>query len=160
MSKKGETPIGTVYHHQQHSRRHLNRARVNLAFGDTQRAADAVRRSASHAVTAACVHWHYPHRSRRLLTNALISFIFDLRLATAHLDTFVDVYSVGPNWQRSVDHPDALRHLTLLRKRVANLATDLNDAIAADPNPPTLAQTIAAIQSQPAHGEPAEPTPA
>ena len=108
-----------------------------------------MRRSASHAVTAACVHWRYPHRSRRLLTNALKSFIFDQRLARGHLETFIDVYRAGPHWLQSVDHPDALRHLTLLRRRVARLVTDLDHAIAADSNPPTLDQVIASIESIP-----------
>ena len=136
------TAIGTVAHHRQRSHYFLNRAHVNLAFGDTANAADGLRRSASHAATAAAVHWHYPHRSQRLLANALRCVIFDLRLPTRHLNTFDDVYAVRPPWSHTVDHPTALRDLTLLRRRVSGLVADLNDAIAAEPEPPTLQQVI------------------
>ena len=90
-----------------------------------------------------------------MLASALQSVVFENRLSRGHLDTFEEVHNLGPQWLHTVDHPTALRHLTVLRRSVARLVADLNRAIACDPNPPTLQQAIADAQAQP---EPPPPT--
>ena len=47
-------------HHLSRSHHFLNCVNADLDAGDCQRAAGALRRSASHAVTAAAVYWNYP----------------------------------------------------------------------------------------------------
>ncbi len=54
-------------HHLNRSRHCLNIAPANIAAGDYARAARAFCRSASHAVTAAAVHWHHRRDTRRRL---------------------------------------------------------------------------------------------
>ncbi len=115
-------------------------------MGDTDRAAEALRRSASHAVTAAAVHWHYPYRSRRFLANALRTFVIERNLDESHLHTFQAVYEVNPQALQSLGRFAACRRLNKLRRLVARLKSDLDQAIASDPNPPTLDQIMAGIE--------------
>ena len=62
-------------HHLNRSRHYLNFTPANIAAGDYARAARALCRSVSHAVTAAAVHWHHRCHSRqrlRLVVKALV----------------------------------------------------------------------------------------
>ncbi len=54
-------------HHLNRSRHYLNFIPANIAPGDYARAARALCRSVSHAVTAAAVHWHHRRDTRRRL---------------------------------------------------------------------------------------------
>ena len=135
--------------HQRNSLRYFHSARVNLALGKTGPASIAIRRSASHAVTAAARHWHFRSHTRRRLTTALRCIVHDLDLPQGHLATFSQVYSFTPDFLDSIDRRSALLGLTRLHRRVRRLADDLNDAISANPKPPGLQQTLAEIQEQP-----------
>ena len=79
-------------HHLDRGQHYLDFVPANLAAGDCARAAKALARAASHAVTAAAVHWHHGHHSRRRLTTVLVELVHDRRVAYAHLRTFRDVY--------------------------------------------------------------------
>lgn len=154
-SPKGEIAIGTVQTHQRSSLRFLYRAHANLASGKTGPAAIALRHSASHSVTAAAVHWHFGAHTKRRLTNALHCIADEQELPPGHLLTFAQVYAVTPDFLDSIDRRSALLVLARLRRRVRDLVKDLNRAIDANPDPPSLRRALSQILAQP---EP--PTPA
>ena len=140
-------------HHLDRSRHYLDSAPANLAAGDCARAARALARSASHAVTAAAVHWHRGHHSRRRLTAALGGLVYDRRIAYAHLRTFRDVYRL-PGQVLTATPELALRMVRRMRRRVSRLIGAIAAAIAAQPEVPTLEQLLADPASLP------EPLPA
>ncbi len=109
----------------------------------------ALRRSASHSVTAAAVHWRFRARTKRRLTDALRCIADEQDLPPGHLQTFAQVYSVTPDLLDSIDRRSALLALARLRRRVRHLIDDLNRAIDANPNPPSLRRVLAQIQAQP-----------
>ena len=149
INPKGEFTIGAVSHHQQRSRHFHNRAHVNLAFGKTGPAAVALRRSASHAVTAAATHWRFRAYTKRRLINALRCIAYERGLPPGHLQTFAQVYTVTPEFLDSIDRRSALLVLARLHRRVRRLSDDLNRAIADNPKPATLEHVLAQIQAQP-----------
>ncbi len=129
-------------HHLDRSQHYLNFVPGNLAAGDCARAARALARSASHAVTAAAVNWHYRRHSRRRLTAALTDLVYNRRVAYSHLRTFRDVYRLLG--QADDATPESARALVRrLRRRVARLNTAIASAMSGDPNPLTLEQMLA-----------------
>ena len=56
---------------------YLNFIPANIGAGDYARAARALCRSVSHAVTAAAVHWHHRHDTRRRLRLVVKAPVFD-----------------------------------------------------------------------------------
>jgi len=149
--RKGVTAIGTVATHQRNSRRNLYRAHCNLASGKVGPASSHIQRSASHAVSAAALHWDWCFRSytKRRLTYALRSVVRENSLPPGHLATFAEVYSCTPQRLAACGRREALRILTRLHRRVRHLADDIDRIIAEHPNPPTLDQMVAQIQAQP-----------
>ena len=71
-------------HHLNRSRHCLNFTPANIAAGDYARAARALCRSASHAVTAAAVHWHHRRDTRRRLRLVVKAPVFDGHLRYTH----------------------------------------------------------------------------
>ena len=145
-------------HHLDRSQHYFNFVPGNLAAGDCARAARALARSASHAVTAAAAHWHHRRHSRRRLTTALADLVYNRRVAYSHLRTFRDVYRL---LQSAVaETPDATppnsarKELRRLRRRVSRLRTAIASAISADPNPLTLEQLLADPTLLPAPEQP------
>ena len=129
-------------HHLNRSQHYLNFVPGNLAAGDCARAARALARSASHAVTAAAVHWHHRRHSRRSLTAALTDLVCNRRVAYSHLRTFRDVYRLLGRADDAT--PESSRALVRrLRRRVARLNTAIASAMSGDPNPLTLEQLLA-----------------
>lgn len=128
-------------HHLNRSHLYLNFVPGNVAAGDYDRAAKALARSASHAVTAAAAHWRNGHRSRRRLNAVLSELVYDRRVAYTHVRTFRDVY-------RLLDElPDATAAtacnlLRRLRRRVSRLKDAIASAIAGQPNVPTVEQLL------------------
>ncbi len=116
-------------HHRQRSRYFLNRAFAHLSFGRTDPAASALRRSASHAVTAAAVNWRRPHSTRRRLMTALYCVVCDGGLANGHIRTFREVYAVTDAWLDSLEPTVRRRALTRLHRRVRHLVADIEGAI-------------------------------
>ena len=144
----------TPAHHLERSRNYLDYVSPDIAAGQYARAARALARSASHAVTAAAVHWHHRHHSRRRLNSLLGELVYDRRIGYTHLATFTEVYQV-------VDHMDdatpetARRTLRRLRRRVSRLHAAVAAAMALEPKPPTLEEVLAGLIAKP---EP-DPTP-
>ncbi len=136
-------------HHLDRSRHHLDFVPVNIAAGDYTRAASALARAASHAVTAAAVHWHSGHHSRRRLTTALAELVYSRRVAYAHLRTFRDVYRL---LDQVVDapHQSASKLLRRMRRRVSRLNAAIAAAIADQPEALTLEQLMADPELLPA----------
>ena len=134
--------------HLNRCRLYLNFSRTNAADGDFNRAALALTRAASHAATAAALHWHHLHYSRRRLNAALTGLALNGRLPYQHVRTFRDVYSL-PARIASAPTGHARRILRIARRRVARLLAAVESAIAADPNPPTLTQIIASSTTDP-----------
>ena len=137
--------------HQHSSRRNLYRAHCNLASGKIGPASTHIRRSASHAATAAALHWDWGFRTytMRRLANALRSVVCENDLPPGHLVTFAEVHSCTPQRLVAGDRREALRILTRLHRRVRHLADDIDRTIAEHPNPPTLDQVVARIPVQP-----------
>ncbi len=108
-----------------------------------QRAARALRRSATHAVTAAAVHWHYPHNTRRRLHIVISRLMCDGLLENTHQRTLRQVYQLsdivaGSSIPAASSVPDSLRAMRRARRRVSRLITAVTSAMVADPNPITL----------------------
>ena len=121
-------------HHLNRSRYYLNCVPGNTAVGDYDRAAKDLARSASHAVTAAAVHWRHRHHSRRRLNVVLGELVYNNRVAHGHYRTFQMVYRFAE--QASDASPDAARKtLRNLRRRVSRLVAAIATAISNDPNP-------------------------
>ena len=129
-------------HHLNRSQRYLNFVPRNVAAGDYDRAAKALARSASHAVTAAAVHWRNRHHSRRRLTTALTELVFERRIAHTHLRTFKEVYALLDEIPVAAA-ATARKLLCRLRRRVSRLSAAIATAVAAQPEVPTLDQLMA-----------------
>ena len=129
-------------HHLDRSRHYLDFVPGNIAAGDHARGAQALARSASHAVTAAAVHWHHGHHSRRRLTTVLTDLVFSDRIAYAHLSTFRDVYRLLD--QVADATPQRARQAVgRMRRRVSRLIAAIAAAIGSEPCVPTLEQILA-----------------
>ena len=99
-------------------------------------ACDTLRRAATHAVTAAAVHWDLPHQSRRQLESALMNAMYMYARSWApHRRTFQKVHYVTPAVLASRDPLYARQIAINLCRRVRHLVTDLERAIASDPDP-------------------------
>ena len=139
-------------HHLEHSQRYLNFAALDTAAGDCSRAAHALTRAASHAVTAAAVHWHDSHHSRRRLTTVLGGLVHNNRVAHTHRRTFRDVYQLPRQVAATgTDVSAARRLLRRFRRRVNRLLAAIRLAIAAHPNPPTMDEICARLTAEPDH---------
>ena len=126
-------------YHLSRSHHFLDLAAADLDAGDCPRAAGALARSASHAVTAAAVHWRYPHNTRRRLHIVLSMLMFNGLLEYRHHRTFRHVYELSDIFARSsvtdASVTDGLRRLRRARRRVFRLIAAVTTAMAADPNP-------------------------
>ena len=134
-------------HHLNRSQLYLDFSRANATDGDFNRAALALTRAASHAATAAAIHWHNRHYSRRRLNVALTELALDGYLPYPHVRTFRDVYSV-PAQVAPARPDDARRILRTAHRRVARLLAAIKSTMAAHPSPPTLEEVIARIQAR------------
>ena len=141
-------------HHLNRSRCYLDFVPGNLAAGDWARAALALARAASHAVTAAAVHWHNRHYSRRRLTTVLGELVYDRRVAHAHLRTFRDVYRLLDD-VADVTPDTARTMIRRMRRRVSRMLAAVAAAIAGQPYVPTLEQLMADPELLP----PSDPAP-
>ena len=124
-------------HHLDRSQHHLDFVPGNPAAGDCARA-----RAASHAVTAAAVHWHHRHHNRRRLTTALGELVYTRRVAYAHLRTFRDFYRLLDDVAGATPQ-SARTMIRRMRRRVSRMRTAIAAAIAGQPDVPTLEQLMA-----------------
>ena len=128
-------------HHLRRSLHFLDLATADLDAGDCPRAAGALARSASHAATAAAVHWRYPHNTRRRLHLVLGMLMFNGLLEYRHHRTFRHVYELSDIFARSsvpnASVPDGPRRLRRARRRVFRLIAAVTAAMDADPSPKT-----------------------
>ena len=145
-------------HHLNRSQHYIDRIPINLAAGDRDRAAKAVGRAASHAVTAAAVHWGYPYKSRRRLTTVLYGLLHDGKITHAsHIRTFRQVYQLPDQVAAASTEAEARRLIQRLRMRVRRLRKAITTAISAirpapdsdsnsNPNPPR--KSAASLRAQ------------
>ena len=146
-------------HHLDRSQRCLNWVPVNLAAGDCARAADSLRRAASHAITAAAVHWGFPHHSRRRLTTVLYAMLHDGKIDRAsHISTFRQVHELPAEIAAAPSDDAARRLIRRVRTRVRRLRNAIITAVSAikpapdsdsdtPPNPPRQSATTASAQN-------------
>ena len=136
-------------HHLDLSRQYLGYVSGDISAGDYAKAARALARSASHAVTAAAVHWHHRHHSRRRLNVVVAELAFDRRIRRTHVRTFVEVYRTA---DQITHEPPAIasRMLRRMRRRVSRLIAAITAAIALQPDVPTLEQIVADPTALPA----------
>jgi hypothetical protein len=138
--------IAPASHHLLRSQHYLNLVPANIANGDYLRAADALRRAASHAVTAAAIHWSIPHKSRRRLHTVLAMLMFDGKLGYTHQRTFRQVYVLD---DRIADASPAFARRILFRerRRVSELLSAIRTAMLQQPNPPTWEDIIQSLST-------------
>ena len=139
-------------HHLEHSQRYLNFAALDAAAGDYCQAARALARAASHAVTAAAIHWHHPHYSRRSLTSALGALVYDRLLAYTHRRTFREVYQLPGQLAAAAAGDDAgaaRRLLRRCRRRVGRLLAAVQLAMSRHPSPTTMDEIRARLAAAP-----------
>lgn len=157
MPNRGANAIGTVNHHRHRSRFFLNRATAHLSFGRTDLGVDALRRSASHSVTAAAVNWGRPHSTRRRLMTALYCVIYDGGLAHGHIRTFREVYAVTGSWLAALEPRPRRLALARLHRRVRHLVTDIERAIDGHRSPPQVRDIIERLNTGPGPSPPFPP---
>ena len=144
-------------HHLDRSQRCLNWVPVNLADDDCARAADSLRRAASHAITAAAVHWGFPHHSRRRLTTVLYAMLHDGKIDRAsHISTFRQVHELPAEIAAAPSDNAARRLIRRVRTRVRRLRNAVIAAVTAikptpdsdsNPNPPRNSAGAASAQN-------------
>ncbi len=128
--KEQASPVNPT-HHINRSQHYLNYASADLAASDCTRAARALYRAATHAVTAAAVHWHHPHYSKRRLGLVVTGLVRDGRLRCAHWRTFREIRDLPG---RIAAAPNAARPmLRRVRRRVDRLFAAVSAAIAGCP---------------------------
>ncbi len=169
-------------HHLELSQRYLDFATANIAHHEYLRAAQALCRAASHAVTAASVHWGQRHYSRRRLTNALGMLVYDGNLAFTHRRTFREVYQFLHELEKcqsasggetpgirglSQDEPGGNFNPSVIRlslrrlvRRVKRLREAVIAAIAAQPSPETIQQVMARLATESLAARPNATSPA
>ena len=135
--------MGTVAHHQNRSRIFLSRCATEIDANRLDLAAESLRRAASHAVTAAAVHWHFRHHSKRRLNTVIYNLAIEGRLPYSCVLTFRNIYKL-PRLIDNVPHHLAARTLRRHHRSVIRLVKALDTAMTRQPNPPTLEQAIAA----------------
>ena len=128
--------------HRYTSRLYLDRSHQHILNERADRAADALRRSASHAATAAAVNAGLRHSSRHQLMTALYWVIRDGHLTNGHIQTFRQVHALTPEWLDSVD--PRRRRFALLRmyRRVRRLVNDVESVIDGHRNPPRVRDIV------------------
>ncbi len=136
--QQGDIDIGTTTRHLQQSHRYFDLASYHIAANEPLQGWDALRRSATHAVTAAAVHWRLSHHSRRRLITALEIVIFDCALPRSHLRAFRELCLLTPKRIEAMGPRVALQTLFRLRRRMRRLIARLERVIAAKPEIPTM----------------------
>jgi len=122
---------------------HLDRSQLYLGFvtrdvraGDYDRAARAIHRAATHAATAAAVHWHRSHYSWRRLTTVLVALVCDGLMDYRHLRAFRQLYRLPRLLADANEDVAALRRLLRrARRRAVRLHQAVERAMTLDPNP-------------------------
>ena len=137
--------MGTISHHQAKAHEFLDRADWTISIRDPAAVAAALRRAATHVITALAVHQGWPHKSRRQLGIALHANIASANLSYSHLKTLRQVHTPPHAWddaaQPSHAEPDQARasgpalDLRRLRRRVAPLIKHVNAVISDNPPP-------------------------
>ena len=130
---------------------HLDRSQLYLGFvtrdvraGDYHRAARAIHRAATHAATAAAVHWHHNHYSWRRLTTVLVALVRDGLMDYRHLRTFRQLYRLPDMLAGANNDVTALRRLLRrARRRVLRLQQAVKRAMTLDPNPLSVQDYLA-----------------
>ena len=131
-------------HHLDRSRLYLGFVTRNVLAGEYDRAARAVHRAATHAATAAAIHWHHRHHSWRRLTTVLGQLVRDGLLEYRHLRAFREVLRLPDLLaQTSGDAAGRRRLLRRFRRRVHRLRRAIIRAMHADPNPLSLKEILA-----------------
>ena len=134
---------------------HLDRSQLYLGFvtrdvraGEYHRAARAIHRAATHAATAAAVHWHHNHYSWRRLTTALAGLVRDGLIDYRHLRAFRQLYRLPHMLADAAGDVAALRRLLRrARRRVLRLRQAVARAITSDPNPLSVQDYLALCQA-------------
>ena len=148
--------MGTVPHHQAQARRFLKLARADLNAGDGPRAANALARAASHAVTAAARHWNPTLRpTRRKLTNAFFALAFAGQITHGSVRTFRQIYRLPAVIAAAADSRLTHRMLRRARNRVSALLRSVAQAIAGRGH--RIRRQSAATPAVPAPAETAPP---
>ena len=124
-------------HHLDRSRLYLGFVTRNVLAGEYDRAARAVHRAATHAATAAAIHWHHRHHSWRRLTTVLGQLVRDGLLEYRHLRAFPG--SSPPTRPAGPNFGDVAGRRRLLRR----LRRAIIRAMHADPNPLSLKEILA-----------------
>ena len=105
--------MGTVPHHQARSHDFLTRARDAAAAADFTEAGNALRRAASHAITALSVHNGQRHNTTRRLENTIFRHIASGQFTRSHLKTFRHTYTLPTH----LSSPDQSEPSPRLRRR-------------------------------------------
>ena len=127
--------MATVEFHQDKAVAFLQRADHAIADLDPIRAAVALRRALTHALTALAVHDGCNHNSRRQLEQVMYSNIFRQRLKRDHLKTFRQVHSIADHLASAHRSGDPAVPLRRMRRRVKSCIVDCAAAIAGQPKP-------------------------
>ena len=135
--------MSTAAHHLERSRRYLRLSRANAADGQHHRAADALRRSVTHAATAVMAAEGRPTRTRRRLYRSLSHLVFSGSIPHAHLQTFRRVHEL-PHRLHSADAADARCLLRTARARVGRLLKSVAGAL---PSISSMAEILAYADS-------------
>ena len=135
--------MSTAAHHLERSRRYLRLSRANAADAQHHLAADALRRSVTHAATAVMAAEGRPTRTRRRLYNALGHLVFSGSIPHAHLQTFRRVHEL-PAHLHSTAPADARRLLRTVRARVGRLLKAVAGVL---PSIPSMADILAYADS-------------
>ena len=134
--------MGTISHHQAKAHQFVQRADRAIANHGPAQATAALRRAASHAVTALAVNAGWKHNSRRQLETVLHAAVSGDTLSRSHLMTFRQVYTL---WATPPAHPEPVEgcrpvepcpiQLRRMRRRVAALIKAASAIIAGQPKP-------------------------
>ncbi len=136
---------------------HLDRSQLYLGFvtrdvraGDYRRAARAIHRAATHAATAAAVHWHRSHCSWRRLTTELVALVHDGLMDYRHLRAFRQLYRLPDMLADAKNDVTALRRLLRrARRRVLRLHQAVKRAMTLVPNPMSVQDYLALWEADP-----------
>ena len=152
--------MGTVAHHRNRSRHFLSRSASQTDAGQTRFAAESLRRAASHAVTAAAVHWHFRYHSKRRLNTVIYNLVIEGRIPYSCVLNFREIYGLPSLIDNASDHLST-RILRRHYRRALRLINTLDTAMTRQPNPPTLEQVIAAAlagnDNEPSQAKPVNP---
>lgn len=127
--------MGTVPHHQAKAAEYLQHADRAIADRDPPRAANALRRALTHALTAVAVHDGLRHKSRRQLKHVLDSNVFKQCLSRDHLKTLRQVHSLPGHLSSADRSSDPTVTLRRMRRRVSSFINDCAAVIAGQPKP-------------------------